>query len=368
MASNNSNGTNSSGPTAVSSGTPAPFIELQYLILWCVVYLILATFAICGNVLIVLVFAKKRNLRTRTNYFVIGLALGDILVGTATIPLYVTLLILLFNQNFKAASLVQTIFSPMDILSGMLSILQLMTISVERVYAIAFPLRHRTTSARINFIILTTVWLTAAGIASLNFFIPKGPEWKGTFLIYSTLGFFIPFSVILFAYTSIWIIIKRKTKIPRNRARAVKRESRTALTIFALILLFLVTWLPFFSLNLVLFSCPSCGAAVPLQVVLFFKALHYSGSALNPVVYSARMPEFRRPITILLKERKFTSSFYRNSMELQKSRRTSSRRRDVELSDINDQRTSSYSGNEPNAVSTNGNDSEKTAIVEGIEY
>ena len=361
MASNNSN---SSDPTAIHSGSPSPLIELKYLILWCVVYLILATFAICGNVLIILVFSKKRNLRTRTNYFVIGLALGDILVGTATIPLYVTLLVLLFNQNFKAASLVQTIFSPMDILSGMLSILQLMTISVERVYAIAFPLRHRTTSARINFIILATVWLMAAGIASLNFLIPKGPEWKGTFLIYSTLGFFIPFSVIFFAYTSIWIIIKHKTKIPRNRARVVKRESRTALTIFALILLFLVTWLPFFSLNLVLFSCPSCVAAVPFQVVLFFKALHYSGSALNPVVYSARMPEFRRPITILLKERRFTTSFYRHTIDRQTFRRTSSRRRDVELSDINDQRTSSYSGNEPaHAVTTNGNDSEKTAIV-----
>lgn len=365
MVTNNSNSTNSSGPTVVYSGSPPPFIALQYLILWCVVYLILATFAICGNVLIILVFSKKRNLRTRTNYFVIGLALGDILVGTATIPLYVTLLILLFNQDFKAATLVQTIFSPMDILSGMLSILQLMTISVERVYAIAFPLRHRTTSARINFIILATVWLTAAGIASLNFFIPKGPEWKGTFLIYSTLGFFIPFSVIFFAYTSIWIIIKHRTKIPRNRARVVKRESRTALTIFALILLFLVTWLPFFSLNLVLFSCASCAVAVPLQVVLFFKALHYSGSALNPVVYSARMPEFRRPITILLKERRFTASFYRKSTERQTFRRTSSRRQDVELSDINDQQ-SSYSGNEPHGVTTNGNDSEKTAIVGGI--
>lgn len=363
MASNNSNGTNSSSPTAVNSGSPPPIIELQYLILWCVVYLILATFAICGNVLIILVFSKKRNLRTRTNYFVIGLALGDILVGTATIPLYVTLLILLFNQDIKAATVVQKIFSPMDILSGMLSILQLMTISVERVHAIAFPLRHRTTSARINFIILAGVWLMAAGIASLNFFIPKGPEWKGTFLIYSTLGFFIPFSVIFFAYTSIWIIIKNKTKIPRNRARVVKKESRTALTVFALILLFLVTWLPFFSLNLVLFSCATCAAAVSFQVVLFFKALHYSGSALNPVVYSARMPEFRRPITVLVKERRFTASFYRHSTERQTFWRTSSRRRDVELSDINDQRTSSYSGNEPHAVTTNENDSEKTAIV-----
>ena len=339
MDTNSSNTTNSNRsavdvnhPRAALTGSA--FIDLQYLVIWCIVYLIIATFAILGNVLIIFVFSKKRSLRTRTNYFVIGLAVGDILVGTLTVPLYVTWLILLYNQDYRASSLVQTIFSPVDIFSGMLSILHLMTISVERVYAIAFPLRHRTSTSRINFIFLAIIWITAAGIASLNFFIPKGPKWKGTFLIYSALGFFVPFSVILFAYTSIWIIVKSRTKISRQRARVVKRESRTALTIFALILLFLITWLPFFSLNLVLFSCSKCAVSVPLQLVLFFKALHYCGSALNPVVYSARMPEFRRPIAILLKERRLTGSLYRHSSDRQSLRRSTIRGKDVELSDI----------------------------------
>lgn len=339
MDTNSSNTTNSdrsavdvNHPRAALTGSA--FIDLQYLVIWCIVYLIIATFAILGNVLIIFVFSKKRSLRTRTNYFVIGLAVGDILVGTLTVPLYVTWLILLYNQDYRASSLVQTIFSPVDIFSGMLSILHLMTISVERVYAIAFPLRHRTSTSRINFIFLAIIWITAAGIASLNFFIPKGPKWKGTFLIYSALGFFVPFSVILFAYTSIWIIVKSRTKISRQRARVVKRESRTALTIFALILLFLITWLPFFSLNLVLFSCSKCAVSVPLQLVLFFKALHYCGSALNPVVYSARMPEFRRPIAILLKERRLTGSLSRHSSDRQSLRRSTIRGKDVELSDI----------------------------------
>ena len=93
--SNSSNYTNSSVPFSVGS----PFIAVQYLVTWCIVYLIIAAFAICGNVLIIFVFSKKRHLRTRTNYFVIGLAFGDILVGTVTIPLYATLLILLFKES-----------------------------------------------------------------------------------------------------------------------------------------------------------------------------------------------------------------------------------------------------------------------------
>lgn len=336
MLMNSSNGSNHSVFSVSNTRQRPPFIAIQYLVIWCLVYLTIAIFAILGNFLIILVFMKKRSLKTRTNYFVIGLAIGDVLVGASTIPLYVTLLVLLFKKDYKEAALVQAIFSPMDVLSGMLSILHLTTISVERVYAIAFPLRHRTSSSRFSLIILTFIWLTAAGIASLNFIIPKGPQWKGTFLIYSALGFFVPFSIILVAYTSIWIIVKNKTKISCTRARVMNRESRTAFTIFTLILLFLLTWLPFFSLNLVLFSCTKCAAAVSLQVVLFFKALHYSGSALNPVVYSARMPEFRRPVLTLLKERRLAGSLYRHSTG-QQSLKSTIRRRNVELSDVCDQ-------------------------------
>ena len=336
MLMNSSNSSNHSVFSVSNARQRPPFIAIQYLVAWCLVYLTIAIFAILGNFLIILVFVKKRSLKTRTNYFVIGLAIGDVLVGASTIPLYVTLLVLLFKKDYKEAALVQTIFSPMDVLSGMLSILHLTTISVERVYAIAFPLRHRTSSSRFSLIILPFIWLTAAGIASLNFIIPKGPQWKGTFLIYSALGFFVPFSIILVAYTSIWIIVKNKTKISRTRARVMKRESRTAFTIFTLILLFLLTWLPFFSLNLVLFSCTKCAAAVSLQMVLFFKALHYSGSALNPVVYSARMPEFRRPVLTLLKERRLAGSLYRHSTG-QQSFKSTIRRRNVELSDVCDQ-------------------------------
>ena len=184
-----SNVSNSSETRGSPSPRTAPFIALQYC-------RTIATFAILGNVLIIFVFSKKRNPRTRTNYFVIGLAFGDILVGTLTIPLYVTLLILLCNKHNKASKLVQ------DILSGMLSSLQLMTIS--------------TSSPRSNVIILAGIWCMAIGIASLNFSIPKGPEWKGTFVMYSTLGFFVSFSVIFEAYIPIWITVKSKTKISRN--------------------------------------------------------------------------------------------------------------------------------------------------------
>ncbi|EDO35584.1 predicted protein [Nematostella vectensis] len=326
---------NHTGTRLTRGGGRGVLLEYSHLITWSVVYILIALFAVIGNVLIIVVFSKKRRLRTRTNYFVVGLAAADVIVGTVTIPLWVTFVNLLYNGSFLEAARVKEVFSPMDIFSGMLSILHLMIISLERVYAIAFPLRHRISNPKWNFLILAVTWILGASVSALNFFLPQGGQWKGTFLVYSALGFFIPFSIISISYMSIIIVVKRRTSMTRRRAMVVKRESRTAVTIFALILLFLATWLPFFSLNLVLYTCRACASVVTFNMVLFFKALHYLGSALNPVVYSARSPEFRRPITLLLKERRFQESFYRGSTT-RRSYLERGSRRDRELSDVSE--------------------------------
>ncbi|XP_031571548.1 D(2) dopamine receptor A-like [Actinia tenebrosa] len=290
------------------------FIEYPWLLVWSSLYAFIAFASFTGNVLIITVFYKKRKLRTRTNYFVIGLAAADVLVGLVTIPLWVAYFNLLYNKTFEQAMTVKQIFSPMDIFSGMLSILHLMTISLERLYAIALPLRHRTSRTIYNIMILAIIWVSGGLVAASYFFLPQGIKWKGTFMIYSALGFFIPFSIICVAYLSIMVIVKKQTKsVTRSRAKIVKRESKTAITVFTLVLLFLITWLPFFSLNMVLFACQKCALSVTFNLVSFCKALHYMGSALNPVVYSARMPEFRRPIAMLLRQRRFSQSFSRRS-------------------------------------------------------
>ena len=308
------NNTSLSTPPVPVPAAKEPLLSFTELVVLSVLYVSIALVAIVGNVLIIVVFSKKRRLRTRTNYFIIGLATSDTLVGAVTIPLWMVNVCLLYMMRYKEWEAVYAVFSPLDILSGMLSILHLMTISLERLYAIAFPLRHRTSRACTNYVALAVLWTFAAGVASLSFFL-KANQWKGTFMVYSALGFFVPFSIILVAYVSIYVIVKRRMHKSREHTHVARKESRTALTVFFLIVLFLFTWLPFFSLNLILYSCPSCTAVITANyyILLIFKALHYSGSALNPIVYSARMPEFRRPLKTLIRERRIseTQSYYR---------------------------------------------------------
>lgn len=334
--------------------TGNPPMELSHFILWCILYIIIALMALTGNLLIITVFANRRSVRTRTNYFIMGLATADILVSTVTIPLWLTLVGLMFTQRYKKMRLVQNVFGPFDIFSGMLSILHLMVISLERLYAIAMPLRHRRSSARNNLVVLFIVWSTGGLISAASVFLPKGSQWKGTLILFSCLGFFVPFSIICLAYVSILVIVKNKTYVPRSRsAKIVKVETKLALTTFALIMLFLITWLPFFSMNFVLFLCTKCTFAISFHIILLVKAMHYSGSALNPIVYSARMPEFRRPIKVLLRERRFSHSSYYDDRR-KRANKPFKRKRRYDDADLN--RTLSSGAADEESTFTQNND------------
>ena len=48
-------------------------------------------FAIVGNILVILAVVCNRNLRTPTNYFIINLALADLLLGSTVLPVSASL-------------------------------------------------------------------------------------------------------------------------------------------------------------------------------------------------------------------------------------------------------------------------------------
>lgn len=104
------------------------------------------------------------------------------------------------------------------------------------------------------------------------------------------LGFLIPLVVISVSYCI--ILYTAVHMMPTaNESVSTMREIRVAKTISLVIGLFVISWSPFFIVNMVVVFCASC--ARPKWLVHVSKMMHYSNSIINLFVYGVRSPEFR---------------------------------------------------------------------------
>lgn len=283
------------GPPLQSARRPPPLIgnygyEYADVVLSCVFYVIIAVLAVFGNGLVIGSFIRHRRLRTSTNYFVVSLSVADMLVGLVSVPMWlVTLLYSSGDQIF------QSIYKSLDIFSGVASILHLMVISLERYYAVAFPVRHRNATTNIYLCLLVFVWVAPALVAGTTDYTIEHWGKEENILFLFIVFFMFPLLVILFTYAGIWIAAHNRIQ-PIHSTRPIKRDMRIAVTIALVIGFFLIAWLPFFAVQLVFVFCgfQRCPSAFDPRLILFLKFMHYSNSAVNPIIYAVKIPEFRR--------------------------------------------------------------------------
>lgn len=148
-------------------------MPLAELVCWCIVNGIVAILAIFGNSLVIIAFSCFKKRRTRTNYFVVGLAAADILVGLFSIPFWIATLVSIWLQSvsWMSNSLLYRAFIALDVFSGIASILHLLLISLERLYAIGCPVKHRVSSRRSYLLAAAITWFVTLTAAAL--FVPR---------------------------------------------------------------------------------------------------------------------------------------------------------------------------------------------------
>ena len=275
-------------------GRPPPMIELpnfkkETVIVSCVFYVIIAFLAVFGNGLVVGSFIRHSRLRTITNYFVVSLAVADILVGVISIPIWISML--LYSSGGET---IGTVYYVLDLFAGSCSILHLVAISLERFFAVVYPIRHRNTSAKVYYIFLVAVWVIPAAACGSSVELRNTNRDANMLFLFIVL-FVIPLLVILFTYARIWHVANSRIQPTQESSRSMKRDMRIAFTIALVIGFFVIAWLPFFTVQLLLVFCEKCQPRIySTDLLLFVKFMHYSNSAVNPIVYAVKIPEFRR--------------------------------------------------------------------------
>ena len=164
-------------------------------------------------------------------------------------------------------------------------------ISLERVYAVLWPLRHRVTNTRAYIYSIVTVWVTGlcmAGLSLLTIYHVQVVTLYATTTYVSSL--FISLLVICVSYLTIRSRLHcTAVNLKVHRQTSMEKNMRMSRTLFIVIAVSLVFWLPAFVVHTVRGIC-SC---FPPLAVWFVTVLHLGNSMVNPFVYSFRMLMFQ---------------------------------------------------------------------------
>uniref|UniRef100_A0AAY4C684 D(4) dopamine receptor n=1 Tax=Denticeps clupeoides TaxID=299321 RepID=A0AAY4C684_9TELE len=200
---------------APSDGDATPE-EYNYLALVCGIPLILII--ILGNVLVCLSVLTERSLKTATNYFIVSLAVADLLLAVLVLPLYVYSEFLggIWTLSMYICDALMT----MDVMLCTASILNLCAISVDRYIAVVVPLKYNRNQFSVRQLaLITATWVLSLGVASpvifgLNQVPNRDPRVckleDDRFVVYSSIcSFFVPCPVMLFLYYWMFRGLKR---------------------------------------------------------------------------------------------------------------------------------------------------------------
>ena len=264
-----------------------------HIALSCTFVVLIILLAVFGNVLVILAFKRFRRIRHVTNYFVVSLAVTDILVAMVSMPVWVAHIIA-GPSLFSSKPLLQQLWTVTDIMVSVASIWHLTFVSIDRYLCITGPLHyHRRMTVKRAIVILVTIWCYSIVVGSL------GPTfWNSDLytLVIIVLNYAVPVIIILFAYVNIFRAARYQAKQidltinGKSKRFSLSAELKAAKTLGVVIGAFIVCWSPFFALNLNYYICR---CPPPPLVVSVAKWMHYGNSMLNPLIYGLMNKDFR---------------------------------------------------------------------------
>ena len=262
-------------------------------ITWFAVFLTASVAIVMVNFLSIILFMKNSNLRTRAMYLVINLTVADMFVGvisfTFTIFESAKCAIVNIFLTPKERMIIVFLFSWL-VLTSLTSIA---VISLDRLHATFRPFRHRFITENVYWVTIFAIWVLPAMVsATLPLFIAFGNELQRYYFpLWESYSFLCLF-VICVSYSSIVVQFLRGAK-PQQHGAATNRQRKLTITLFIMTVVSLLMWLPY------VIAALSHLKSMRLRNSL--GALFCANSFVNVIVYTIRMPEFKKAILELFK-------------------------------------------------------------------
>jgi len=197
-----------------------------------IVLSVIIVFTIIGNILVILSVFTYRPLRSVQNFFIISLAVADLMVAILVLPLNVASSVL---GKWMFGKIICKLWLTSDVLCCTASILNLCAIALDRYWAITDPINYalKRTLKRVLYMIFW-VWVLSLLISSPPLlgwndwpeeFLEDTPctltKEKG-YVIYSALGsFFIPLIIMVIVYFEIYIATRKRLRQRANQTKTL---------------------------------------------------------------------------------------------------------------------------------------------------
>ncbi|XP_069962224.1 octopamine receptor beta-2R [Bactrocera oleae] len=204
------------------------WFDVVYLVFKASLMLFIIIAAIFGNLLVIISVMRVRKLRIITNYFVVSLAMADIMVAMMAMTFNFSVQV---TGRWNFGIFVCDLWNSLDVYFSTASILHLCCISVDRYYAIVKPLKYPINmTKRVVTIMLINTWVSPALLSFLPIFIgwytteehknyvkrhPDRCEFivnKPYCVISSSISFWIPCTIMIFTYLAIFREANRQEK------------------------------------------------------------------------------------------------------------------------------------------------------------
>ncbi|XP_016842904.1 dopamine D2-like receptor isoform X2 [Nasonia vitripennis] len=202
---------------------------------WALILVIVPFLTIFGNVLVILAVQRERTLQTVTNYFIVSLAVADLLVAMVVMPFAVYVLV---YGTWTLPGVVCDFYIAMDVMCSTSSIFNLVAISVDRYFAVTRPIeysKHR--NNRRVWLTILLVWAVSAAIGSpivlgLNNTPDRLPDlclfYHTDFIIYSSLSsFYIPCITMVYLYYRIFNTLRNREKKKRANRKSNMGDAKS---------------------------------------------------------------------------------------------------------------------------------------------
>ena len=256
-------------------------------IVFVVILALEVTIIIMGNAFTIFVFWKQRLRLKRTFLLLINLAVADLLVGVGEA------LVLATNTIPNGGDEAQKIESPwwaFQVFGNSTSAFFLALISLERVYAVFWPLRHRVTSTRPYIYSIGIIWVAGLCMSGLLLLTIYHINVHSVYVLTYASCSVLSMLVICASYLMIRSRLQRPAShLDVQRQVSAEKTLRMSRTFFIVIAVSLIFWLPSSVMGFIRDSC-SCLSSVPAW---FVTVLALGNSIANPLVYSFRMPIFQ---------------------------------------------------------------------------